>query len=218
MERKLLPMKDKALSRPLRIEDRRAAAAFSDPLRRHLVLLCVAQPRSVSALAGLTGADLKRLHYHVTALQKLGLLIVARAQKRGGRPIKFYKAAAEAFFIPADLVPHSPSRALEDELRGALARLADLAHEGVLYHLDDDGKPRMRMVRAPAPANGAGGESWRILRLSRAEALELTRQIDAYLNAPRGGGEGPSGEYLIHFAIAPRAKTRGPSSIRPRRP
>ena len=65
-------MKDDTLSRAHRITDRRAAAAFSDALRRRLVLELARRERAIAELAASTGLDLKRVHYHVTALTKIG--------------------------------------------------------------------------------------------------------------------------------------------------
>jgi len=71
-------MKDDTLSRAHRVSDRRAAAAFADPLRRRLVLELARRERALAELATSTGLDLKRVHYHVTALKKLGLVTVTR--------------------------------------------------------------------------------------------------------------------------------------------
>jgi hypothetical protein len=189
------------------------ATVFSDPLRRRLLLLFAAQPRSIAQVAALSGMDLKRLHYHVTVLHGLGLLTIAHRQRRGGRPIKFYKTAADAFFVPAELAPLSQSRALENELRDALSRLREHAREGTLYRLGDG--PQMRMMRHPATDNADGAEYWRVLRLSRADAAQLATQIDDCLTSYRTRDAVGSKEYLIHFAFAPR-RAEGRSK-RPRR-
>src|SRR5262245_51941050 len=91
----LFRMKDDTLSRAHRITDVRAAAAFSEPLRRRLVLELAGRERALAELAASTGLDLKRVHYHVTALQKLGLVRVTRKQARAGRAIKFYRTVAD---------------------------------------------------------------------------------------------------------------------------
>jgi predicted ArsR family transcriptional regulator len=133
-------MPDDLLSRAFRVADRKAAAAFSDPLRRRLVLLLAGQKRSAGELASVTGVELKRLHYHLAALEKLGLVVVAARRARAGRPVKLYRAVADAFFVPAETTAASPSDALAAELREARAKHADLSHEGILYGLGDGGK------------------------------------------------------------------------------
>lgn len=196
-------MKDDILSRAFRVAHPRSATAFADPLRRRLVLLMAGQERSVAQMAAATGQDIKRLHYHVTALRKLGLIKVARAQRRAGRPIKLYRAVAEAFFVSDDVAPSPPSVALNDELRRSLAKLRDPARRGVLYRLGPDGEPRMQPVRDPGPSGTPAGEQWRILRLTRADAQRLAERIEQALNE-FAGRDGTAKPYLVHFAMAPR--------------
>src|SRR5579864_1235174 len=105
----LLSMQDRVLSSSLRIRDRKAAAALADPFRRRILLLFVAKEYGVGELAEKTGTEIKRLHYHVKALAKLGLLKVARSRRRGGRPIKLYRAAAPAFFVSTEIAPEPTS-------------------------------------------------------------------------------------------------------------
>jgi len=198
-------MKDDPLSRACQIRDRRAAAAFADPLRRRLVLTFAGGDRSLADVARHTGLDLKRLHYHVTALGKLGLVKIARRQRRAGRPIKFYRAVADAFFVPADVAPSPPHAALHAELRVALTNARDPSHEGMLYHLGEDGGPRMRAVSAlqSAPSHA---EYWRVLHLSRADAARLSKDVENCFKSFATRVSANAKPYLIHFALAPRAK------------
>jgi len=197
-------VKDDILSRAHRVTQPRSAAAFSDPLRRRLVLLLAGRERSVGQMAETTGVDIRRLHYHVTALRKLGLIKVARVQRRAGRPIKLYRAVADAFFVSDDIAPSSPSAALNDELRRSLAKLRDPARHGVLYRLGDDGEPRMQPVRGSGSGGAPSAEQWRVLRLTRADALRLAEKIERCLGE-FAGRDGAAKAYLVHFAMAPRA-------------
>lgn len=197
-------MKDRTLSRAYRVTGSRMAAAFRDPLRRRLILLLAAKERSPAELAQITGIELKRLHYHVLALQRLCLLKVARTRKRAGRPIKYYRAVAEAFFVPDEVDASSPGEALMAELRRSLDRLRDPSREGTLYHLAQNAEPRMRSVGGTAPS-----EHWLRLRLSRADAARLMKDIEACLQsfAPR---EDPTAQLcLVHVAVAPSASLPG---------
>src|SRR5947209_14259496 len=108
----LFSMQDDILSRALRVRDAKAAAALGDPFRRRILLFCVTQEYGVAELAKATGMEIKRLHYHVGALARLGLLKITGRRRRGGRAIKLYRAAAPAFFVPAELESRSPSLAL----------------------------------------------------------------------------------------------------------
>lgn len=203
----LLRMKDEILSRARRIANARAAAAFSDPLRHRLLLMFAGRERTLSEVAGATGLDLKRLHYHVTAMRNLGLLAVTRRERRAGRPIKFYRAVADAFFVPTALAPAPVHAGLDRELRDALAHLRDRTGEGTLYYAGEDGGPRMRLVRSAATVGAAYTEQWRMLRLSRADAARLIAGIDALLKSfVPSGANGDS--YLLHFAMAPTRTKR----------
>ena len=52
------------------------------------------------------GADLDEFDDRVRKLAALGLLEVASVERRAGRPIKRYRAAAQAFFVPFAVLPH----------------------------------------------------------------------------------------------------------------
>jgi len=197
-------MPDDPLSRAFRIRDARAAAAFSDPLRRRVVLLLAGRERSLSELASITGWELKRLHYHVATLAKLGLVVVSGRRARAGRAVKLYRAVAEAFFIPVDLGDGSPGAAMAKELRDALARIADPAREGVLYYLSKEGKFRMQPIGNGGPKQLPTAECWRVLRLSTTEASRLAAEMDACLKAAAERSRGATRNYLVHFAFAPR--------------
>jgi DNA-binding transcriptional ArsR family regulator len=209
-------MRDDTLSRAVRITDPRAAGALADPLRRRLLLHLAHRECSIGELAGATGVDLKRLHYHVTALLELGLLVVARERRRPGRSIKIYRAIADAFFVPEEATIGRPEDALVRDLQESLARLRDPSREGVLYHLSDAGEPRMRPVRAAGTRSIPAAENWRVVRLSRADALRMAKDIETYLKALVDNPDDGCETYLVHFAFAPspdpkpRAPAKGP--------
>lgn len=195
-------MKDEILSRALRIDDRRRAAAFADPTSRRLVLLTIGRPQSLGKLAEATGVELRRLHYHVTRLTRLGLLVIAGLRRRAGRPMKLYQAAADAFFIPEGVTDVGPEKALAAELRQAVARSRACVYAGVLYYRENSGTPRMKYVQAAEA--GHAREYWYSLQLSRADAVRLKQDITNCLMsyAHREGDRRRS--YLAHFALAPR--------------
>jgi len=197
-------MKDDTLSRAHRITDARAAAALSDPLRRRLVLELAGRERALAELAASCELDLKRVHYHVTALKKLGLVKVTRKQERAGRAIKFYRAVADAFFVPADTQAQPPHAALARELSASIARLRDASLEGTLYHVSDDGRLRMQAVQRALVGGDAHGETWRVLRLSRADAARLAKDVETCFLAFAARDRRNAKAYLVRFAFAPR--------------
>jgi DNA-binding transcriptional ArsR family regulator len=199
----LLRMKDVILSSALKVTDPRVAAVFADPLRRRLILLLAARPRSLGELASETALELKRLHYHVTALRDLGLVIVKGKRARAGRAIKIYGAIASAFMVPASVSLNEPHVALMAELRKSLAQLSN-RQAGTLYYLSTNGEPRMRPVPATGAQRPGATEHWRILKLSRTDLLRLSAAMEECLTPFAGPKPGVRQTYVVHFAIAPR--------------
>jgi hypothetical protein len=197
-------MKDTILSSAYKVTDPRVAAVFADSLRRRLVLSLAARPRSLAELASETALDLKRLHYHITALRHLGIVVVKGKRARAGREIKIYGAIASAFMVPACVPLHEPHVALMAELRKSLAQLPD-RQTGTLYYLNTNGEPRMRPVAAKEAHPARAMEHWRILKLSRSEYLRLRAAVEESLAAFSDPKPGTRQTYLVHLAIAPRA-------------
>ena len=185
----------------LNIADPRAAAVLETPRQRQILLLLVERARSLSELSRLTRAPLNLLHHHVRKLVTLGLARIEREEARSGAPVKFYRATARGFFVPAELMKQVPGAGLDVQLRESLARSLALTLRGSHYFHDGQG-PRMRLVRVPdRPATAA--ETWLELHLSEAAASELEREIRALFHRfqARPGKRGR--RYLVHAAIAP---------------
>jgi DNA-binding transcriptional ArsR family regulator len=202
-------MKAKPLSSLRRVSDSRQAAAFSDPLRRRLILSLSFREGSVTDMARALELDIKRVHYHVTALVEIGLLHVAREERRAGRAVKKYRAVASSFFVPDGLAPRSPGDLLVEELRRSLAGQRRLDGTGMLYDANAQGHPRMRPARRGGARPSAVSEHWRVLRLFPADAQRLAREladcVQAYEARPARGGA----EYLVHMAVARRRSHGG---------
>lgn len=185
----------------LNIADPRAAAALESPRQRRILLLLVERARSLSELSRLTQAPLNLLHHHVRKLVSLGLLRIEREEARSGAPVKFYRATARAFFVPAELMKQVPGASQDAQLRESLARSLALSLQGVAYFHDGQG-PRMRLVREPG-RRATAAETWLELHLSDAAAGELEQEIRSlfhrFQSRPGKGGR----RYLVHAAIAP---------------
>jgi hypothetical protein len=140
----------------------------------------------------------------VTALRKLGLIKVTRMQLRAGRPIKFYRAVAESFFIPEQVSPSAPEARLHAELRKSIAMLRDPSLEGTLYYVGEDGGARMQTVHRLARGLATHAEYWRVLNLSRADVARLAKDIETLLEAFAASRSAAGEPHLVHFAVAPR--------------
>jgi len=94
---------------------------------------------SLSEAAAELNVKLPTLLYHVNKFIELGLLEVARVERRAGRPIKHYRTTAKAFFVPFDVTPSET-----------------LAH--LMYRMISPGEQRFHREAAQALQNHAG--SW----------------------------------------------------------
>jgi hypothetical protein len=140
------------------VEDAKAGAALTDltllPLLAHFLRTTSSASEAATALDG----DLDEVYYRVRKLSRLGLLEVASTEKRAGRPIKRYRAAADAFFVPFALLPHETlARALADSERFSAERRAD-ATAGALLAMTDD--PYAWGFRLDRDADGAVSAFW----------------------------------------------------------
>lgn len=187
----------------MRIESADRAAVFTDPKRRRILTIFMGRERSLSEAAAALAMPMNRLAHHVGSLLRLGLLLVTRERKRAGRPIRYYRAAAEAFVVPAALMARPPGDALAAELRKALAEAETLSGASdMMLSLDDQGRPLMS--RSGGETETDACEYWRLLPLGRAEARALAGELRALLRKyERPAGKGAA-TYLAHVAMAPR--------------
>ena len=86
--------------------------------RSRKVLGCfLAQEQSVSGAAKQMGLDIRSVHRDVRALCAAGLLHITRREARAGRAIAYYRASAEAYFVPQSAHPSADqTEQLEHEL------------------------------------------------------------------------------------------------------
>lgn len=196
-------MKGPVLSSTLRIEASDQVAVFLDPRRRRILTAFLGREASLTEAAKRLAIPLNALAYHVGRLIELGLLLVVREQKRAGRPIRYYRAAADSFLIPAAAMGRRVGDGLTAELRSALDRADLLAGASdLLVSLDEAGRPRLQRRGGNVDADAC--EYWRVLSLSAAEAGQLSRELRTLLRRYEGApGRGKSA-YLAHAAIAPR--------------
>ena len=184
----------------LQITNPKAARAFANARQRYLVLTLIVREQSLQQISQISGLSLSLLHHHVTQLQKLGLLDVVKTSPRSGRSIKYYRAVARAFFVPAALLP--PREELMMALRAGLDRCKRMEENaGIRYSIDGDGKARME--RIAGKGSQLAMEHWLSLRLSKAEAASLASEVTSLAAHYREKSAGRGRHYLIYFALAP---------------
>jgi len=196
-------MEDAFLTRPLRIEAPDQVAVFLDAKRRRILLSFMGRERSLTEAAAALAMPLNGLAYHVGRLLRFGLLSVVREQKRAGRPIRFYRAAADSFLIPASAMGRRVGDGLTAELRTAIERAGSLSGSSdMLVVLDEAGKPRLE--RRGGTVDAEACEYWRVLALDRDQARLLTRDFRALLRRYEGAPGRGKKVYLAHVALAQR--------------
>jgi hypothetical protein len=166
---------------------------------------------------------LEDAYYRVSKLERLGLIQVTRVSKRAGRDTKHYRAIAEDFFVPLDIVPEmalevflgTTNQFFYEMLHRAQARaihdfLAHFpaGHWGIRIWTDQGGEPDVSLTdqsghyvdfrdsRMPLIASG-----WPHLELDFEDAHALMHDLLALMEKYRG--KRGAGKYLLHFAAAP---------------
>jgi len=201
-------MKGDELSRAYVVSDPAAAVVFTNSRLRRLLMLFAGRQLSLGDAARIANVDLKRLHHHAGRLVRLGLLEVAAARPRAGRPIKLYRAAAESFFISQQLLPTSSTEGLADELRKLLTSEEQRSIDGILVGIGKEGEPSVRFVPRGEPV-GRSFELWRILRLSPADFGELRSDLDAVLVKYQQRISHRGRVHLVHAAGVVRSDDSG---------
>ncbi len=90
------------------IRDLEQLKALADPLRVAIIHHLHERPRTTARLAELLGQPLNRLYYHVTELERLGLVRVIEVRQKGNLVEKYYQPVAEFFQIDRRLLCRTP--------------------------------------------------------------------------------------------------------------
>jgi len=200
----LLRMQLPEQSSVYRVTSDAQAAAFANPMRMRLLVACARRERSLTELSQLLDAPLAKLHYHAGRLLDLGLLVVARSEPRGGRPVRYYRAIAEGFELPYEFLPILPAEGWSTGLRTSLRREYERADIALLYAPDEHEDARVHVVRGGPAAPMPCFELWRPLRLDTQQQKELGRDLAKVLERYCQLEGGPGAEVLlVHAAFAP---------------
>lgn len=96
----------------VRVRDPQVATALTDLKVWRLMGMFFGEPVSLKDAAAYLDMTLPALSYWVNKLLSLGLLEIVRVEKRNGRAIKYYRAAAQHFFVPFQLTSSDTLEAL----------------------------------------------------------------------------------------------------------
>ena len=100
----------------LEVTDPKAVKFLKDPERYKLLEPFMREPRCLSQVAQQRGVALSQLYYDVQKLLRWGLLEVTHREARKGRAVKFYAAAAPAFFVSYEHLESPLDLFMESEL------------------------------------------------------------------------------------------------------
>jgi hypothetical protein len=188
----------------MRIGEPRLARALTRELTRRILMCFAGAARSVSDVASTVDEPVGKVFYHVRRLVDLGLLRVARAERRQGKPVKYYQSVAETFFLPAELIEKPFTRRLVEELHSSLEHNFYRSElEGVIISTDQSGAVQIELRPKPErQASPSAAELWYVLRLSDASASALAAELRELLEQYESRSEGR--EFLVHAAFARR--------------
>ncbi|MBB6099048.1 hypothetical protein HNR42_002484 [Deinobacterium chartae] len=121
-------MKSGHATRPLRVNDVRAARALLDPASVRYLLPFLGRENTAARAAAQLGVPVRLMTHHIARLRRLGLLSLLGERTRGQRAIKVYRAVSDTFFVPF--------LASSDETLGAGIRRIEARHyEQFVEHL-----------------------------------------------------------------------------------
>lgn len=191
-------------SRARRIANQAEAAALDHPVRSRLLMACAGRERCLTELAKEIGEPLPKLHYHLGRLLDAGLLRPCRTEPRAGRPIRYYRAVAESFLISLADMGEPVSEGWNRELRRSLAEQANRRELSLLYHTDEAGRFRVRLVDPEGRGrSGRAFDYWKVLRLTPEQRVALAAELAAVIT--RYETTSPGGEpFFVHAAFAPK--------------
>jgi DNA-binding transcriptional ArsR family regulator len=167
-----------------------ALRAFSDPLKLQVIEALRPEPLTASQIARKLGDKANKIYYHVTELERVGLIIPVETRQKGNLIEKYYRPAGDFFHVDTRLFEKGPEAlaAFYEHVRGTLDRTAIDLRTAI-----DAG----RVTEAEATA------SKRVLlrsRLNRTDAEEFTRRLDDLLKE-FGRRSSPEAELPIALTI-----------------
>jgi DNA-binding Lrp family transcriptional regulator len=196
---------------------------------RDVLGVFLGRARSAREAADELGRDLDAVLYRVKRLQRAGLLVVVEERARGGRPIKVYRSAHDAWFVPFAALPYADVEETLTVLQVAQARrlarasarhLQRTTWAGFLLERREDGRVWMTGARdegdaaeraageRPVPLAGAHGGAMDALvelHLTTDEARSLNAELQSLVERylATSADRGASANRLLALASVP---------------
>lgn len=211
------------------VQGARAARFIADPHASRFLEPFMGGERTASAVAAELGVQVSSVLYRTQQMLELGLLRVARTEPRRGRPVKYYRAVADSFFVPFELTDAETLGALGSssalELRQLLEASLGAAHEalgrtfggvGVRLVRDQEGRIDRTLTREAASAEAASfleltldsrapalWDQHCTLDLTEAEAKALQRELSEVFGRYYHRDTTDRRPYILRLALAP---------------
>jgi len=192
------------------IDSAAKATVFQNAFGRRLLLSCIPKAQSIKMLSVRMDVDLAKIHYYMRRLLKLGLVKVERTQARAGRGIKMYRATADGFFVPIDLVVTFDS-ALRDKMFEGIDDQYLLSGGGTVFTVGANGAPLRRKVYGSEDRPKKANELWAHLNISQAHLDQMNQEIIEVIGKYRASnisslskpGRPAETGTMVHFAYSP---------------
>ncbi len=113
------------MEKVLTVTSSEAAGLLTDTSQLRLLEPFFKREATLSEVAAELGVKLNTLLYRVNRFVELGLLTVVREEPRRGKAVKVYRASAEDFFVPFEVMASS---SLEQLLLGMLGDVEKVFH------------------------------------------------------------------------------------------
>lgn len=188
-------------ARSLTLSDLDQVKVLADPLRIRILEELCTEERTTKQVAQRLGEKPTKLYHHVEALERVGLIRLARTRPNRGTIEKYYLAVAKQFradsriFSAADAGSKSEGDALQamistvfdrtaDEMRGLIAQgrgREGIEEQGVLSYLE---------VRTDS-------------KHGRRIQAQLMKLIKSFEEAPKGGDKAGGRKYRFTLAFYP---------------
>jgi predicted transcriptional regulator len=127
------------------VDEPRAAAFLAAPEKAYFLYPFIGRERSVAEVARQLNLAINTVSYRVQMLQRLGLIRESRTEGRRGRPVRYYRAVADAFFVPLKRTALPDLAAMIDAWSQSLQMLYTESMAQVL--LDQGGEWGVRISR-----------------------------------------------------------------------
>lgn len=192
-----MPGKKKEItSRPAGLEQMRA---LSHPLRLRLLELFGEHPRTTKQAAEALGESPTKLYHHVAALERAGLVRLRETRQNRGTTEKYFEVTQSQLLAKTD----------EELLRNEEAQAA------MGFVLFDQAREELVRALSTSPRPGTVVAVRGILRLSRAEAKRLRKELVALVKRASEPGGSDAGSrtkrkrYTLTIALLPAERDGG---------